>query len=94
MPVTRFKLPFGKMPSKFNGEGIEQWRDYCAVTDVNSDKPDEVVLIDLVLTGITPASLESDKDISVATAEDLTEHGIEIGAKVGLPLLVTEAGSK
>ena len=53
MAVTRFKLPFGKMPPKFNDAGVEQWRDYCAVTDVNSDKPDEVVLIDLALTGLS-----------------------------------------
>ncbi len=57
MTVTRLKLPFGKMPPKFDDSGDEQWQDYCAVTDVSSDKPNEVVLIDLALTGLTKLTL-------------------------------------
>lgn len=85
MTVTRLKLPFGKMPSKFDDNGLEQWQDYCAVTDVNSDKPDEIVLIDLVLTGLTKSNAVKVAGVSEAKEADLTDFGIKADTKVGLP---------
>lgn len=85
MAVTRFKLPFGKMPTKFDDNGVEQWRDYCAVSEVNSDKPDDIVLIDLVLTGLTVLSIVKAVDISEATITDMKDFGVEIDSNRGLP---------
>lgn len=83
MTVTRLKLPFGKMPPKFDDNGIEQWRDYCAVTDVNSDKPDDIVLVDLALTGLTKSNAVKIADVSEATLTDMRDFGV--GANRGLP---------
>ena len=88
MIVTRLKLPFGEMPDKFDADGKEQWRDYCAVTNVSSDKPDEIVIIDLVLTALSKADIIKVADISEATDKDMTDAGIEVGIKIGLPLFV------
>lgn len=85
MAVTRFKLPFGKMPPKFNDKGVKQWRDYCAVSEVNSDKPDDIVLIDLVLTGLSKFNATKAADVSEAKEADLTAFGITAATKVGLP---------
>ena len=85
MAVTRFKLPFGKMPPKFNDKGVEQWRDYCAVSEVNSDKPNDIVLIDLALTGLSKFNATKAVDVSEAKEADLTAFGITAATKVGLP---------
>ena len=90
MAVTRLKLPFGKMPTKFDDNGDEQWRDYCAVTGVNSDKPDEIVLIDLVLTGLSVNDAIKTPDVKVATSKDFADYGIDINAKRGLPKETSE----
>ena len=87
MAVTRLKLPFGKMPTKFDDNGDEQWRDYCAVTGVNSDKPDEIVLIDLVLTGLSTNNAVKVSGVSVATEKDLEDYRIDPNLKTGLPRL-------
>ena len=84
MTVTRLKLPFGKMPPKFDDSGNEQWRDYCAVTDVSSDKPGEVVLIDLVLTGLSTNNATKVSGVSEATSKDFEDYGIDINSKRGL----------
>lgn len=84
MTVTRFKLPFGKMLPKFDDNGNEQWQDYCAVTDVNSDKPNEIVLIDLVLTGLSKNNAVKVSGISEATSKDFADCGIDINSQRGL----------
>lgn len=81
--ITRLKLPFGKMPPQFDDKGVQQWSDYCAVTDVNSDKPDEIVLVDLALTGLSKADAVKAADVSEAKAEDM--EAFEIEEKCGLP---------
>ncbi len=86
MIVTRLKLPFGRMPSKFDDSGDEQWQDYCAVTDVNSDKPDEVVIIDLALTGLTKTNAVKVASVSEAKESDMIELGVEPNSKRGLPI--------
>jgi len=85
MAVIRFKLPFGKMPSQYNDKGVEQWQDYCAVIDVNSDKPDEIVLIDLNLTGITKINVTKVAGVSEATKFDMEDMKVDIYSKRGLP---------
>ena len=85
MVVTRLKLPFGKLPAQFDDAGVEQWSDYCAVTDVSSDKPDEVVIVDLVLTGLTKTKAIKVVGVSVATDKDMTDRNIDPSAKRGLP---------
>ena len=67
--ITRLKLPFGKMPTQFDEDGAQQWSDYCAVTDVNSDKPNEIVLVDLVLTGLSKANAVKVADVSEAKTD-------------------------
>lgn len=94
MAVIRFKLPFGKMPTKYDDNGDEQWRDYCAVTEVNSDKPDDIVLIDLVLTGLTKANAVKVADVSEATDKDMTDAGIDPTDKRGLPAFSVAAIEK
>ena len=89
MAVTRLKLPFGKRPLKFNDKGVEQWHDYCAVTGVNSDRPDDIVLIDLVLTGLSKFNATKAVDVSEAKEADLTAFGITATTKVGLPEFYT-----
>ena len=86
MAVTRFKLPFGKMPPKFDANGAEQWRDYCAVTDVNSDRPDEIVIIDLALTGLAKTKAVKVAGVSEAKESDMIELGVEPSSKRGLPI--------
>ncbi len=85
MAVTRLKLPFGKMPPKFDDSGVEQWRDYCAVTDASSNKPDEIVIIDLVLTGLTKTNAVKVTGVSVATEKDLGDFRIDPKLRTGLP---------
>ncbi len=87
MTVTRLLLPFGKMPPKVNDAGVVQWQDYCAVTDVNSDKPDEIVLIDLSLTGLSKGNAVKVAGVSEAKESDMIELGVEPNSKRGLPAL-------
>jgi len=85
MAVTRFKLPFGKLPPQLNDAGVQQWSDYCAVTDVSSNKPAEVVIVDLVLTGLSKSKAVKVAGVSEATNKDMTDNGIDPNAKRGLP---------
>lgn len=85
MAVTRLMLPFGELPDQFTDAGVEQWSDYCAVTDVNSDKPDEVVIVDLVLTGLSKANATKVTGVSEATEKDMTDNGVDPNSKRGLP---------
>ncbi len=84
MPITRLKLPFGKLPPQYNGNGGQQWRDYCAVTDVNSDKSAEVVLVDLVLTGLSEEDATKAADVNVPTEAEQRALGVDPDAKRGL----------
>lgn len=94
MAVIRFKLPFGKMPLQYNDKGIEQWQDYCAVTEVNSDKPDEIVLIDLNLTGLTKTNAVKVTGVSEATKFDMEDMDVDVYSKRGLPAFVPSAAQK
>jgi hypothetical protein len=94
MAVIRFKLPFGKMPSQFNDVEVEQWQDYCAVTDVNSDKPDEIVLVDLNLTGLTKTNATKVAGVSEATKFDMEDMEVGVYSKRGLPAFKPTAAQK
>jgi len=94
MAVIRFKLPFGKLPPQFNEKGIEQWQDYCAVTDVNSEKPDEIVLIDLNLTGLTKTNATKVAGVSEGTKFDMEDAGVDVYSKRGLPAFEPSAAQK
>lgn len=94
MTVIRLKLPFGKMPPKFNDKGVEQWQDYCAVTEVNSDKPDDVVLIDLNLTGLTKTNATKVAGVSEATKFDMEDMEVDVYSKRGLPAFEPSAAQK
>ena len=85
MAVTRLKLPFGKLPPHTDDKGVEQWSDYCAVTDVNSDKPAEVVIVDLILTGLSKANAVKVSGVSEATDKDMTDNGVDPDDDRGLP---------
>ncbi len=91
--ITRFKLPFGKLPAQFDDASVEQWSDYCAVTDVNSDKPDEVVLVDLELTGLSKSNATKVAGVSEATDQDMLDRDVDPDDNRGLPehKLVIEA---
>ena len=84
MDVTRFKLPFGKLPPQHDENGNQQWSDYCAVTDVNSDQPVQIVIVDLVLTGLSEANATKVADVSVATEKNQTDMKVDPNAKRGL----------
>lgn len=73
MEVTRLKLPYKKFPPQFDEDNIEQWSDYCAVTDVNSNEPDEIVMIDLVLTGLNKSNITKQADVREATQDDIKD---------------------
>lgn len=85
MVVTRFKLSFGKLPSQFDDTGMEQWSDYCAVTDVSSDKPDEIAIVDLALTGLTKANAIKIEEVTEATNQDMKDADVNPNDKRGLP---------
>ncbi len=85
MAVTRLILPFGELLDQFTDAGVEQWSDYCAVTDVNSDKPNDVVIVDLVLTGLTKTNAVKIAGVSEATNDDMSDANIDPDDKRGLP---------
>lgn len=90
MTAFRFKLPFGKLPLKISEGGEEQWLDYCAVTDVSSASPDEVVLVDMDVSGVQKVAIVRDSDISIANPSVQATFEISPTDKVGLPAYYEE----